>query len=202
MVWESLILTFFTIWSFGDSFCQNFITVLACLSLTEGTLACKVCFLQEFELESLPQGSFPCLWLHLIAQIWILSLYYYSDNCYHCFCWEPLHKGTAVTSRYHHIALIFTGTTLFVIQVIGNEAKRRISKRVFQESKARQNFRKTNISYPLIRTRTCAYQGIRNVCFSEIFSVLCFLETPVLRFALLPYYRRSIYTSQLSNWGT
>ena len=29
------------------------------------------------------------------------------------------------------------------------------------------------------KSHTCAYQG-----------VLCFLETPVLRFALLPYYRR------------
>ena len=28
-------------------------------------------------------------------------------------------------------------------------------------------FRKTNISYYLIRTRTCAYQGVRNVSFSE-----------------------------------
>ena len=34
----------------------------------------------------------------------------------------------------------------------GNKAKGRISKRVFQESKASQIFRKTNISYPLIRT--------------------------------------------------
>ena len=31
--------------------------------------------------------------------------------------------------------------------------KGRISKLVFQENKARQIFRKTNISYPLIRTR-------------------------------------------------
>ena len=30
-------------------------------------------------------------------------------------------------------------------------------------------FRKTNISYPLIRIRTCAYQGIRNVSFSKNF---------------------------------
>ena len=36
-------------------------------------------------------------------------------------------------------------------EFVGNKAKGRISKRVFQESKARQNFRKTNISYPLIR---------------------------------------------------
>ena len=35
---------------------------------------------------------------------------------------------------------------------VGNKTKGRISKRVFQENKARQIFRKTNISYPLIRT--------------------------------------------------
>ena len=29
--------------------------------------------------------------------------------------------------------------------------------------------KKTNISYPLIRTRTCAYQEVRNVSFSENF---------------------------------
>ena len=65
-----------------------------------------------------------------------------------------------------------------------------ISKRVFQENKARQIFWKTNISFPLIRTRTCAYQGARNVRFFGKFGVLWFLETPVLRFSLLPYYRR------------
>ena len=31
----------------------------------------------------------------------------------------------------------------------------------------RNIFRKTNISNPLIRTRACAYQGVRNVSFSE-----------------------------------
>ena len=30
-------------------------------------------------------------------------------------------------------------------------------------------FRKTNISYPLTRTRTCAYQVVKNVSFSENF---------------------------------
>ena len=30
-------------------------------------------------------------------------------------------------------------------------------------------FQKTNISYPLIRTRTCAYQGVRNASFSDNF---------------------------------
>ena len=43
----------------------------------------------------------------------------------------------------------------------GNKEKGRILKRVFQENKACQIFRKTNISYPLIRTCTCEYQGIR-----------------------------------------
>ena len=59
--------------------------------------------------------------------------------------------------------------------IVGNKA-RRISKWVFQESKACQNFRKTNISYPLIRT--CAYQEVRNVCFSEILACFAFLKHP------------------------
>ena len=46
---------------------------------------------------------------------------------------------------------------------------------MFQENKARQIFRKTNIFYLLIRT-------------GGKFGVLCFLETPVLRLALLPYH--------------
>ena len=33
-----------------------------------------------------------------------------------------------------------------------------------------QNFPKTNISYPLIRTRACAYHGVRNFSFSENFA--------------------------------
>ena len=63
----------------------------------------------------------------------------------------------------------------------------RISIRVFQEIKGLQIFRKTNISYLLIGTRTCAYRGKKCSFFGK-FEVLCFLETPVLRFTLLPYY--------------
>ena len=58
-------------------------------------------------------------------------------------------------------------------EIVGNRAKGRISKRVSQENKARQIFRKTIISYPLIRTRSLAYQGVRNVCFSE--NLTCFV---------------------------
>ena len=51
-------------------------------------------------------------------------------------------------------ALALNGLRYAKCKIIGNKAKGRISKRVFQENKARQVFRKTNISYPLIRTRT------------------------------------------------
>ena len=39
-------------------------------------------------------------------------------------------------------------------------------------------------------TRTCACQGGKKCSFFRKFGVLCFLETPILRFTLLPYYRR------------
>ena len=35
-----------------------------------------------------------------------------------------------------------------------------------------QNFPETNIFYPLIRTRRCAYQAVRNVSFLENFACL------------------------------
>ena len=53
------------------------------------------------------------------------------------------------------------------------QKKGRISKRVFQESKARQIFRETNISYPLIPIR-----GVRNVRFSENLACFAFLKHP------------------------
>ena len=59
---------------------------------------------------------------------------------------------------------------------------------MFQENKARQIFRKTNISSPLIRTRTSAYQwkscvrvrirGVRNVRFSKNLTFLVFFKHP------------------------
>ena len=64
------------------------------------------------------------------------------------------------------------------LNLVGNKAKGRISKWVFQENKAGQIFRKTNISYPLISTRTCAYQRVRNVRFSEILACFVSLKYP------------------------
>ena len=43
--------------------------------------------------------------------------------------------------------------------IAGNNAKGRISKSMFQQNKARQIFRKTSTSYPLIRTRKCSFFG-------------------------------------------
>ena len=80
-------------------------------------------------------------------------------------------------------------------KLVGNKAKGSTSKRVYQENKARKIFRKTNISYPLILTRTCAHQGGKKCSFFGKFGVLCFPETPILRFALLPYYRRAMDVS-------
>ena len=50
-----------------------------------------------------------------------------------------------------------SGKTGFLAYFVGTKAKGRISKLLFQE--ALQISRKTNFSYPLIRTRKCAYQG-------------------------------------------
>ena len=80
------------------------------------------------------------------------------------------------------IQIIWGNPYMFLSRIceyfVGNKAKGRILKRVFQENKARQIFRKTNISYPLIRTRTCAYQEVRNVRFSENLACFVFLKHP------------------------
>ena len=49
---------------------------------------------------------------------------------------------------------------------------------VFQENKASQIFQETNISYPLIRIRTGAYQGVKNVRFTENLAGFVFLKHP------------------------
>ena len=76
---------------------------------------------------------------------------------------------------------MFSGATelehwLSMRYVVGNKAKGQISTRVFQQNKAHQIFWKMNISYPLIHTRTCAYQGVKNVCFSENLACFVFLK--------------------------
>ena len=78
-------------------------------------------------------------------------------------------------------------TVLFV----GNKAKGRIAKRCFKKTKH------TIFSEKRTFLRTFTYQGVRNVRFFGKFDVLCFLETPVLRFAFLPYYQRIMVASDI-----
>ena len=75
-----------------------------------------------------------------------------------------------------HAQKKFTESIINLLYFVGNKAKGRIPKRVFQENKARQIFPKTIISYPLIRTLTCAYQGVRNNRFSENLACFVFLK--------------------------
>ena len=71
-----------------------------------------------------------------------------------------------------------------------NKTKGRISKRVLPENKARQNFPKNkNFLRPDTHTYVCVSGGKKFLSFGK-FGVLCFLVTPALRFALLPYYQR------------
>ena len=74
--------------------------------------------------------------------------------------------------------------------IVSNKAKRKFQNRCHKKTKQAKFFRKTNISYPQIRTRTCTYQEVRKFPFSEKFGLLCFLVTPVLKFTLLSYYHR------------
>ena len=73
-------------------------------------------------------------------------------------------KNCQIIKVFYQFASISGGKYLVIVS---NKAKGRISKRVFQEICSRQIFRKTYISYPLTRTRRCAYQGVRNIRFSE-----------------------------------
>ena len=62
--------------------------------------------------------------------------------------------------------------------IVGNKAKGPFSKRMFQKNKARQIFRKVNISHSLISACTCAYHGVRNVHFSENLACFVFFKQP------------------------
>ena len=56
-----------------------------------------------------------------------------------------------------------------IMELLGKVLKRKNPLRLSIKY-VRNIFRKTNISNPLIRTRTCAYQEVRNVSFSENFA--------------------------------
>ena len=60
---------------------------------------------------------------------------------------------------------------------------------MLHKNKATLKFRKKQDSLP---NDTHTYTPWRNLGFSEILMLLCFYVAPVLRFALLPYYRRIV----------
>ena len=69
--------------------------------------------------------------------------------------------------------------------IVGNKAKGRISKRVFQENRARQVFQKRTFLTPI---HTRCVSGGKKCSFLGKFGFLCFLQTPVSRLNLWPYY--------------
>ena len=101
------------------------------------------------------------------------------------------HEKTKLLGCVHRVGIKYTQENTektiqsIIVKFRRQKCKRRISKQVLQENKARQISRKTNIYFPLIRTR-----GDKKCLFFGKFGVFFFLVTPVLRFALLPYYRR------------
>ena len=77
----------------------------------------------------------------------------------------------------------------YIGQFVSNKAKGRISKRVFQKTKHAEFSKNEHFLPHDTHTYVCVSGG-KNYSFFGKFGVLCFLETPDLRFALLLYYRR------------
>ena len=89
-----------------------------------------------------------------------------------------LKTGLIADIRHTSYILQRCPSRIVISDIVCNKVKGRISKRMFQENKACQIFRETNISYSLLRARTCAKQGVRNVCFSENLACFLFLKHP------------------------
>ena len=85
--------------------------------------------------------------------------------------------GIAIKGGARTPAIILDGehcyNTLSVLRQMGESQNG-----CFKKKKTRQILQKTNIPYPLIRTRTCAYQGVRKVHFSRNLACFVFLKYP------------------------
>ena len=84
--------------------------------------------------------------------------------------------GIAIKGVARTPAIILDGehcyNTLSVLRQMGESQNGCFKK------KTRQILQKTNIPYPLIRTRTGAYQGVRKVHFSRNLACFVFLKYP------------------------
>ena len=81
---------------------------------------------------------------------------------------------------------------LIYFEFVGNKAKGRIS--IKQENNLQENKKRKQENKKITFKKTKHAKFSEKLTFKCLFfgkfGVLCFLETPVLRFALLPYYRR------------
>ena len=102
------------------------------------------------------------------------------NNCFDSFLRSSRESYNTIISFEASLKQLKITPTLYQeIYCVGNKAKRGISNRRQQENKARQIFRKkTDISYPPIRTRKCVYHGVTNICFSENSACFVFLLPP------------------------
>ena len=94
------------------------------------------------------------------------------------FLYAKIASQTVASKLNEEFISICTESKSSCCKFVDNTAKGQISRWVFQEKKVRQIFRKTNISYPLIHTHTCSYQGVRNVRFLENLTCFVFLKYP------------------------
>ena len=97
---------------------------------------------------------------------------------------------------YYSTKLLFKEFDVFV----RNKAKGRISKRVLQENKPRQIFPKNEHFLPPDTNTYVFVSGGKKCSLFGKFIVRCFLETPVLRFTLLPYYQFIKQFPSFSEW--
>ena len=94
------------------------------------------------------------------------------------FLYAKIASQTVASKLNEEFISICTESKSSCCKFVDNTAKGQISRWVFQEKKVRQIFRKTNISYPMIHTHTCSYQGVRNVRFLENLTCFVFLKHP------------------------
>ena len=105
-----------------------------------------------------------------------------------CFCFQrkfqwKTYYYKVIQKAYYQLKKTLTNR----YYIVGNKVKGRISRK----QSTPFIFQKTNISYNLIRTRTCAYQWVRNICFSE--NLACFI---IRRFGLITDDMRDIYSEE------
>ena len=152
---------FFSIPCIHDTFCISV--------QKENRLDCFSCQ-DSFKCKKLCMGQTRLIWREPTNRVWQLE----EVACFRT--WAVIHSAALTFWRKKSLNMKLWFFQVLLSSVISQ--KFRISKRVFQEKKARQIFRKTNISYPLIRTRTCAHQRLRNCGFSENLACFVFLKHP------------------------